>query len=112
MRCPVVAALLALAACDTGSGPAPPMGSRLRLLETIPGAAFRLSVDGRVVNANFHFGTLTPAIVVLPGQHTLSGQSLVVRLGVGSRGQRELHRLRDRHDRVVGRGYRVGRGVR
>ncbi|OLB12786.1 MAG: hypothetical protein AUH07_07180 [Gemmatimonadetes bacterium 13_2_20CM_70_9] len=76
MRCPAVAALLALTACDTGSGPAPPMGSRLRLLETIPGAAFRLSVDGRVVNANFHFGTLTPAIVVLPGQHTLSGQSL------------------------------------
>src|SRR5438093_8271672 len=71
-----LAALLALTACDTGSGPAPPMGSRLRLLETIPGAAFRLSVDGRVVNANFHFGTLTPAIVVLPGQHTLSGQSL------------------------------------
>src|SRR5881409_1852474 len=70
-----LAALLALTACDTGSGPAPPMGSRLRLLETIPGAAFRLSVDGRVVNANFHFGTLTPAIVVLPGQHTVFGQT-------------------------------------
>jgi len=72
MRCPAVAALLALAACDTGSGPPPPVGSKLRLLETIPGAAFQLSVDGRVVKRSFTFGTLTPAMVVLPGEHNLS----------------------------------------
>jgi hypothetical protein len=76
MRRRTIAALLALAACDTGSSLGPPVGSRLRLLQTIPGAAFQLIVDGRLVSPDFAFGTLTPAIVMLPGEHSLVGHSL------------------------------------
>jgi hypothetical protein len=70
-----VAALAALAACNSGSGPPPPLGASLRVLHTIyNGPPLNVVVDGRSAATSLRFGQLTRGIPLSLGDHSLDPQ--------------------------------------
>lgn len=71
----LAALLAALGGCGNASGPPPPAGSSLRVLQTIfHGLPLNVVVDGRSVASTLTFGQLTRGVVLSPGGHTLDPQ--------------------------------------
>lgn len=65
-------ALLALAACDAGTGPPAPQASSVRALAAIyGGGGLTAIVDGRTIASGLAFGQLTRSTALVPGNHTL-----------------------------------------
>ena len=69
-----VLAVVALAACDNGSGPPPPQASNLRVLHAIRGGpSLTVIVDGGR-GSTIAFGEISRVATLSPGQHDLAIQ--------------------------------------
>ena len=77
-------AVVALAACDNGSGAPPPQASNLRVLHTIrAGPSLTVFVDGGR-GSTIAFGKTSPVVALSPGEHDLAIQPADTTHAVGA----------------------------